>query len=79
MFKSVVIFAALSRLSLWSNLFSSRTLRTERLFGRPDHFMSSNLAYSSDLMTALRKQHLEACSCFDIFDKLRPDWYKATG
>ena len=36
MFKSVVIFAALSRLSLWTNLLSSRILQSERLFSRPD-------------------------------------------
>ena len=79
MLKSVVIFAALSRLSPWTNLLSSRMLPSERLLDLPDRFISSNLVYSSNLVIALRTQHLETYSCFEIFDKLRPDWYKANG
>ena len=57
-FKSVVIFAALSRFSSNTNVFTSRTLRLERRFSRPDRFISSNLAYSSKLVSVLRTQHL---------------------
>ena len=73
MFKLDVIFVALSRLSLWTNLLNSRTMRSERLFDGADHFISSNL------VTALHTQHLGTCSCFEIFDKLKYDWYEETG